>query len=370
MFSIIIVAFVLLAFASNFVSSTPYSQTFLLVVLLLMIVNTAVSLYQRRKLDVKVLIPRGAEKGSPVSCKLVLENRSKLPVILARVKLQITNGFTEERQMQRIRISAGPSSESSVVIRMTSAHCGKIRCEVKNVSLMDLFGVIPVRCKISGYGNYIALPEIFPVDVSYSPREINLWDCETYSPYRKGMDTTEVFQIREYQPGDNIRQIHWKLSSKLDTLMVKDAGMPLDKNILLMWDKGVSARAHDADRADRMAELTVSIGQSFLEEGISFQVAWNDNDGNGCCIHEIQNQDEFLQCIPQMLAAPVHQGDTSCAEGYCEKENAEIITHIVYITDNQGLEDVAAELFPNAGIIMVDAAEYNYREMYRRIDLA
>ena len=40
---------------------------------------------------------------------------------------------------------------------------------------------------------------------------------------RKGNDPSEIFDIREYVPGDDIRSIHWKLSSKTDTLILKEA---------------------------------------------------------------------------------------------------------------------------------------------------
>lgn len=39
---------------------------------------------------------------------------------------------------------------------------------------------------------------------------------------KKGYDATEVFELREYQPGDSIRTIHWKLSEKFDTVLVRE----------------------------------------------------------------------------------------------------------------------------------------------------
>lgn len=37
-----------------------------------------------------------------------------------------------------------------------------------------------------------------------------------------GDDPGETYDIREYRSGDSIRQIHWKLSGKLDDIMIRE----------------------------------------------------------------------------------------------------------------------------------------------------
>ena len=55
---------------------------------------------------------------------------------------------------------------------------------------------------------------------------------------RKGNDLSEIFDIREYVPGDDIRSIHWKLSSKTDTLILKEASDPSHYNVVILPDFG------------------------------------------------------------------------------------------------------------------------------------
>lgn len=43
-----------------------------------------------------------------------------------------------------------------------------------------------------------------------------------YSGSRPGDDPGETYDIREYRSGDSIRQIHWKLSGKLDDIMIRE----------------------------------------------------------------------------------------------------------------------------------------------------
>lgn len=65
---------------------------------------------------------------------------------------------------------------------------------------------------------------------------------------RKGSDASEMFDIRDYVPGDDIRTIHWKLSGKTDELIVRQASAPSHYNIAL---RRISAAAIWPDRRHR-----------------------------------------------------------------------------------------------------------------------
>lgn len=58
------------------------------------------------------------------------------------------------------------------------------------------------------------------------------------SPYT--FDKLEVSDIREYRPGDGLKSVHWKLSSKSDELMVKDYNTGVTKMTYVFCD--LSAR--------------------------------------------------------------------------------------------------------------------------------
>ena len=45
----------------------------------------------------------------------------------------------------------------------------------------------------------------------------------------RGEDEALLCVDREYRDGDDIRNVHWRLSSKLDSLMVKEFSKPLDE---------------------------------------------------------------------------------------------------------------------------------------------
>lgn len=76
--------------------------------------------------------------------------------------------------------------------------------------------------------------------------EVQSPDSDTSSPDRRGSDLTEPFRLREYAPGDSLRQIHWKLSSKLDRLVIREPGMPPRARCSSSGTAAADAAARDA----------------------------------------------------------------------------------------------------------------------------
>ena len=64
---------------------------------------------------------------------------------------------------------------------------------------------------------------------------------ESEESQAKGNDFAEITDVREYRPGDRIKDIHWKLSAKKETLMVKERTSVAQSQVywcLICPDKG------------------------------------------------------------------------------------------------------------------------------------
>ena len=40
--------------------------------------------------------------------------------------------------------------------------------------------------------------------------------------------------VAEYRPGDSVRQIHWKLSGRLDSTVIREKRFPVDDAVLIL----------------------------------------------------------------------------------------------------------------------------------------
>ena len=118
-------------------------------------------------------------------------------------------------------------------------------------------------------------------------------DGSVYDEYRAGFDQSEVFEIRPYRPGDKTAQIHWKLSQKTDTLMLRQGSLPVKNALLLILEapqgKENSESAADlSERAQRAAARLFSLSESLAEKGVQHHIGYLASDAS----------DSFLAALP------------------------------------------------------------------------
>ena len=131
-----------------------------------------------------------------------------------------------------------------------------------------LFGLFRSRLSFRGEAMAVGMiaPNIFPMETQIAYGESTNMDSDEYSMKKAGYDPSETFAIREYQPGDRIRQIHWKLTEKFDNLMVRDYGLPIQNTILLLLETGYAQDKPDPDCMDALAEALLSVSQELASQ--------------------------------------------------------------------------------------------------------
>lgn len=261
----------------------------------------------RKKLKVKILVKPTASKGEESPLSLILENTGVLAVGKAFCQLEFHNSLTGERRIHTVEISVRPKGSSEGILQMTSAHCGYIRIKLVKTVLTDCFGFLPVKCHVTANRKIDILPEMFQTQVSLQMNYAMAEDALSWSEIRKGDDFTELFALRDYVEGDSMKQIHWKLSSKRNMLIVKEASQPTTKSLLLFWDK--NAMESTPEEMDTMAEVVASISQAIMENGIQFTLGWTEEQS--CMYEEVESEEQLIQVLPRMLKEGAEPGENT-----------------------------------------------------------
>ena len=171
-------------------------------------------------------------------------------------------------------------------------------------------------------------PKGFAQTIFISPDANCPDDSESYAPDRAGYDLSEVYQLREYRPGDSLRQMHWKLSGKLDRLVIREASLPVRRSVLLFWERAQKAVP---EGTDAQADVVVTFCRSLLEAGVQFTIAWNDATEQRCVSQQIRSMDELIGLLPRLLSARENEG-LSGAELFLRSSGEAVLSHILYIT--------------------------------------
>lgn len=145
------------------------------------------------------------------------------------IKFNITssNSFAGKSKKTVFKYSGILNKPESVSISPLNKYCGCIKVETKWIKIYDMLGIffIPVRFKNS--------TEILIIPRAENTNNENYLEKQTIIGYKKksGGGFSDDYEIREYQNGDSLRNVHWKLSAKHDNLMVREPSLPIYKSL-------------------------------------------------------------------------------------------------------------------------------------------
>lgn len=285
-------------------------------------------LWAAKRLRLQLEAPVNLEKGEAGALCVRVENGTWLPLCRIGLRLRLSNLLTGQSEVRRCRLSAQARGRNTAEYRLASAHCGRLAITADCCRIYDPFGIFGVRVQRIAPAQATVQPKGFVQTIFVSADANCPDDSESYAPDRAGYDLGEVYQLRDYQPGDSLRQMHWKLSSKLDQLVIREPSLPVSRSVLVFWERTQHAAPEEIDA---QADVVVTCCRSLLEAGVQFTIAWNDAAEQRCVSRQIRNMDELIGLLPRLLSAREAEG-LSGAELFLRSCGEAVLSHILYIT--------------------------------------
>lgn len=264
---------------------------------LLPFVTFLLNLLARKQVTAAVSVPITAAKREACTGYVTLHNSSLIPVAKVYCRVIIENRLTLEKTEKILTLSAAPGGGTTRAFTFGAGCCGYLQVRTAGVYLMDWLGFLPLPCRASAEAGMGVLPDTFSPQVFLRMSMVMREDADAWSQIRKGSDQTEIFALRDYVAGDSLKQIHWKLSSKRGTLIVREGSLPIEKSLLIFWDK--NTRQATPEEMDAMAECAASVSQEIMNQGYSFTLGWTE--GRQLLFENIDTDEQLLQTIPRML---------------------------------------------------------------------
>jgi hypothetical protein len=165
-------------------------------------------------------------------------------------------------------------------------YCGIL--EFKEIFLMDFFGLSKWKMNNFPKNKTLVLPRITYVEHSLNPQEIVSYESENYSMYSPGNDPSETFAIREYAPADPLKSIHWKLSKKMDKLLVRELGLPIENNIFVKFEI-----AETPEKLHENAVKLYCISMDLIKKNTSHILTWSDANTDELKYYPINGENDL-----------------------------------------------------------------------------
>lgn len=176
--------------------------------------------------------------GESVTVQLTIENGGPLPLpwleIADRAPLDlVAHGKGSER---RHVVSLGPGETRLVEYRLSAARRGYHRIGPATLEAGDWLGAFRASPPDIDGRPLIVYPKIIPLEAGNLPARA------PYASLRQPMslqrDPNRIIGVREYQPGDPLRAIHWPASAATGTTLVKQYEPADARDLILSVDLG------------------------------------------------------------------------------------------------------------------------------------
>ena len=259
--------------------------------------------------------------------RVSIENPDIMPIASVDAEIICENLRTGEADSYALTSRPRSRSTQDIDLEVIPQHAGRYAVSVSGAVLSDplQLSIREAACRDREY--ITVLPETFDMQLTYAS-DAAMLENDRSTDSRRGNDPGEVRSIREYVPGDPVRNIHWKLSEKTDKLLVKELGTPITDQFLVILDTG-----REISRDPAALEATASVYMSLIEtlrrdcSGIS--IGWTDAETGKAVIRRIHEESDITAAADEFLAVPASM---QSAFNRIERDIAESrYAHIIFV---------------------------------------
>lgn len=243
--------------------------------------------------------------------KFLVRFKSRLPLTYTRVDavFRVSTSFGTDDVLKRFSFSLAPFKSRDFEFGVRFAHVGTIEVGLSQVVLHDPLGLFTRALPVAPPSTVEVTPRIYPVDEDIV-RLLELSESME-SPIPISRDGMDYMGVREYQLGDPMKAIHWKLSSRtgdLYTRLYETSGNPGVDVLCDLYCRPLPEQTlmfvYDA-----LMELGLSLHHFGLVHSIRVDLLFYDEAGECCRFGDLTEIDhrELIRRMP--LPSPQRDED-------------------------------------------------------------
>lgn len=317
-------------------TNTWYTATLLGLCVLLPLISLALMLFSRKGLTIRIEVPASATKEeAEITC--TIRNSSFFPAARVTFRVDMENQMTGSGKEKRVSTTAGGRKTVTARLSMRNSKVGTVLIQVKKIRVFDAFGLFAFRKADLPEQSTVIYPDMREAVVYMEKPIETTGDGSRYAPEKPGQDVSEIFSLREYVPGDEVRKIHWKLSSKLDKTMLREFSLPLNYSVFLLME----LTAAEEEIVDTVVELYLSLSRALLESGINHNLGWFDAGTGAFHVRELDHFEDLEFATAQVLASYVSEKNAAALEYYAASGYRGKKSTLLYIASRPDMDKIA-----------------------------
>lgn len=244
-------------------------------------------------------------KNASFPVQLCVTNTSFIPVGKAESRIEYYNIFNNSVSSFDIYMPIQARNTQRMTFQVNSKYCGIIIVKTAYISIFDPLRLFRFRIAKDISAKITVQPDTHEIGGIVSESAADYDESTIFSENKPGDDPSEVFDLRQYNPGDKLNRVHWKLSSKKDELIVKDYSLPIECSTALFLDlKYYEDSDYTLPIFDTLIETLVSLSHFLCENLRVHNVIYYSGKINRFVCEEIKEKgdiDELIRNITDSL---------------------------------------------------------------------
>lgn len=279
---------------------------------------------------------------------------------MAAVELEITHVMTGGVEKQKILLPLR-ERQKRYEIELKAAVCGETVFRCTRVEIRDVLGLFRMKCAAFPEKRITLYPEKVTLELALSQDMAGSGTAEGKMQNRSGNDQSEMFDIRYYVPGDDIRSIHWKLSSKTDNLILRQPSKPFEYDFAIMPDFGLQQGTLSIEELNRAAALVIAFGDQLLAQAVNFCMIIPGKSGIQIC--EVHSRQEWYRLLPQWLGVEIPQQSGSGMQFFLAEHLEQYFSRLVIFSAGKYEEDIRS-LGSHIGVTSISVEKEAAQALY------
>lgn len=277
-----------------------------------------------------------------------LENKSVFPMFQVHIVLWVRNLLTgTEIEIEKFYFLL-PREKKKEDIVIGSEFIGRVETDIKTAECIDAVGIDRLNVRSVSRGHFNCYPELSMMNSNLSRHKSRSQKLTEIYLNRKGNDPSEVLDIREYQRGDNVKRIHWKLSARLGHTMVRELDMPSDQDTLVVL--GLEGQKSDRE-IDKLVKFGLNLCWNLLRQDTHHNVILLDEYGYLIQNYNISSEEDYNFFEHRVLEGGINFS-AEYLDSYIENNNITgKYAQVIYVTNlerdlgnrNDDIEYIVAE---------------------------
>lgn len=232
--------------------------------------------------DLECELPEHIFAGNPVFALFELRNEKQtLPSFSLRVEGHSKGKAKGKKKADSSAILKRPvyfpyvprRDSARQRVEITFSRRGVYRQDAFQIVSRFPFGLLQKAHRVELPLEAIVYPSVEPTEEFYEILPLISGELESYARGR-GHD---LYSLRDYQPSDDARFVHWKATARSGSLKVREFAREDERRVLLIFDPYCSTAAlgastrEDAERFERGVKLCASLAWHFYETNALLQ---------------------------------------------------------------------------------------------------